>query len=430
MKGCYEQFTVSVLREGSKGNKRITMPVAAANRMRSAGTLFPGWVRLTVPGFQAIFVEARFPPSRPSVAITLPEWAFSGLKFGDEIDVTVEDARPYRAVEADSDEWFHYVTDRYFPRYQGDTLVLHSRHEPPFKLRRYIEKAAWRVLGFFQAEGTKGATVIDWNVVNTNPALLKFISDQMVDMGISKERQYMEVLQGPGETAAEANAVFEPVRVSISTTRPRVKERGGHAAILHGRSSRPLLLLMKKLLERVFQEGFEFPSRTAAHEYTLGWLDGDGTITVVGSTAVELRLAGLAEEHRILQQALGTAFGWGHDKGSGWKDNKQGTHITLRAQEMLDLLDAHAFQFSMSHIRLLCAFDKRTQRLREIHAGDPDRRGAFVRWGLLNHDGMLTDLGEKICRGHARWKTEIEKATRLKTTSPHLFGLKGVSNPL
>lgn len=409
MKGCYEQFKASVLREGSKGNKRITMPVAAANRMRNAGMLFPGWVRLSIPGFQSIFVEARFPPSRPSVAITLPEWAFSRLNFGDEIDMTVEDARPYRAVEADSDEWFHYVTDRYFPRYQGDTLVLHSRHEPPFKLRRYIEKAAWRVLGFFQAEGTKGATVIDWNVANANPALLEFISDRMVDMGISKERQYLEVLQGPEETAAEANAVFECVGIKISTTRPRVEVRGGHAAILHGHSSRPLLLLMKKLLECVFREGFEFPSRAAAREYALGWLDGDGTITITGvnRSVLELRLAGYEPEQQVVFKALHYGFDW-RIQGGKFGGHRRHTSRVINIRECAELAVGGGFCFSLSRARMLYELERRVRNPRRITQED-----ANVAKALL----------EKL-------RPEIEKLRRLVPPERLPKGIKGVPYPL
>ena len=417
-------FKTTIRAEGSQGNLRITVPHRIADQLRATGFHPPGWVKLHVDGFTPIFVHARFPPSRPSVTCTLPTWAFEGLQPGNEITARVEDAVPYRARSHDGAgfDWLPHVDRRYLAEDVADQLVLHSRHEEPFVLTRFAS-SPWWLFGLYQAEGSKSKNAPDWTLANANPALLAAVPPALEALGIPPDRQYIEVLHAKGQDPVEAEAAFACVGVRRAATRLR-PGAGGQAGVLHVSKSQPLLRLFKSALDAIFADDWQWPSKEAARDYTLGWLDGDGTITINNTASVDLRLAGLKDEHRVLQMALGRTFNWGHNKGSGWQNNKNGTHITLRATEMLDLLDANAFRFSMSRARLLLAFGDRVHGL--VHG---ERWGAYRQWGLTDQDSNLTAKGETICRGHKRYAQKIERARQLKTASPQLFGVKGVVLP-
>ena len=111
-------FRARVRREGAKANLCITVPAPIAKQLTEAGFGPPGWVRLSIKGHKPVFVVARRPPSRPSVTVTLPVWAFDELKPGVLIHATVEDATPYRARQRDGHDfdWLPYVDfDTYLP---------------------------------------------------------------------------------------------------------------------------------------------------------------------------------------------------------------------------------------------------------------------------------------------------------------------------
>jgi len=418
-------FKAKICAEGTRGNLRITVPVSVADQLRETGFRPPGWAKLHADGRTPVFVVARFPPSRPSVTCTLPTWAFGDLQPGTTIEARIEDAVPYRARTSTQKgfDWLPLMDSDYLATDDGDDLIIHSRHEEPFRLKRFPPAAAlWWLLGLYQAEGSKSKNAPDWTLANANPALLAAVLPTLETLGIPRDRQYIEVLHAKGQKPSDAEKVFAGVELRVAATRLR-PGRGGHAGVLHVSKSQPLLRLFKGALAMIFEEGWQWPSPEAARDYALGWLDGDGTITVT-KTATELRLAGLADEHLVLQTALGTAFGWGHDKGTGWINNKQGTHITLRALEMLNLLDAGAFNFSMSYVRLLIAFGDRA-----IGLVSGERWGAYPRWGLVDQDSNLTKTGEAVCRGYKKYEPKIERARQLKTTSPHLFGVKGTLLP-
>jgi hypothetical protein len=135
-------FIARVRHEGAKTNLCLTVPAPITKQLSETGFRPPGWVRLRIEGHAPIFVVARRPPSRPSVIVTLPVWAFGGkVTPGTSIEVMVEGATPYRA-RADTDEhdfdWLPYVeADTYLPVDNGAQLQLHSRHEQPFVLDRY-----------------------------------------------------------------------------------------------------------------------------------------------------------------------------------------------------------------------------------------------------------------------------------------------------
>ncbi len=126
-----------------------------------------------------------------------------------------------------------------------------------------------------------------------------------------------------------------------------------------------------------------------------------------------------------MKQALAHALDWTFESGSYHKNTDDGTRITLRAHEMLALLDANIFSVSMNRVRLLLAFDRRTTKLAQPGA----RVGGLVRWGLLTRDGEPTPIGHQVLDGRRRWSLKIEKARQLLATAPFLFGAKCAALP-
>jgi hypothetical protein len=423
-----ERFRARVAVEGSKRGLRITVPQATVKRL---DTPLPGWMKLHIIGFDPQFVFARKPPSRSSVDISLPNRIFPPDLYSREIEATIENASLYRAPVAVDPrrppgfDWLPLVTEHYFPTETVDgKLLLHNRYEEPFVMRRVTPiEPTYRMLGLYQAEGSKSAGAPDFMMATTNPQIIRHTVKLLGMWGLGPERLSLEICR-PHKTSPKAARVEFECGVEVVAERFRSTQSDGNntVGVLHVRKSKPLLRLVTgALVEHVFKS--EFPSKEAAREYALGWLDGDGTITRLNNTTVELRLAGLPDEHQVLRRALDKAFDWSR-KDPKYNAGSYTTNITLRAFEMLQLLEAGAFLASMSRVRLLLAFDERTTKLR-----NGVKVGAFARWGL-HEDGELTERGEEICRGHERLLPEIEKARQLNATAPHLFGVKGVPNPL
>ena len=389
------------------------MTIPAEHRTLNGTFQAPGWLRLRVNGGAPFFAYARRPPSRASVDVTLPQYCAPGIERGTVLHVVAESAEPYAArARGGAFDWLSHVQhESYLPVDGADgVLSIWNQHEPPFELLRSpAVLPTYRMLGLWQAEGTKGETTPDFTFCNTNVALLTHASGLLEQWGLQKSRLSLEILRAWDEPIEHARAKYESLGIEIVSERARVPGRGGNAGIIHVLRSAPLLRMARVALTQIFAA--PFPSTEAARAYALGWLDGDGNIMPMPN-AVELRLAGLADEHRVLEKALRCAFGW-QQKGSGWIDNKQGTRITLRAGEMLDLLEAAAFPFSMNRARLLIAFADRTQGLREGRS-----QGGYQRWGLRDGRQRLTTLGKRVCDGYERYAAEIERARQLSLPRP------------
>lgn len=414
-------FQGVVRAEGSSANLRVTIPFELLPSLTT-----PGWARLSING-TSFFGFVRRPPSRPtSATATLPKWCLSQLHAGQVITVAIEDAARYRATARSGFDWLAHVADRYFPTAPGDALLLHNQYEPPFEIRRSPDQLVlYRLLGLYQAEGSKSTNAPDFTLANSNVQLLAHAVKLLETWGIDRSRLSLEVLRAPDDKASVIRKLYEPIDVEIVAERVRTGA-GGHAGVLHVRNSMPLLRLVRSALDKVFKE--EFPSREAAREYALGWLDGDGGV-VVGKTSIDLRLAGGASEHSVVKTALTGAFGWVFERGAYHRNTDDGTHVTLRAHEMLDLLDAGAFAFSMNRVRLLLGFDQRTEKLAEVVAGQRATAGPWARWGLITTRGVPTDRGRIVLAGRQRYGGQFVAARQLRETRPELFGAKGVPLP-
>jgi hypothetical protein len=428
------KFSVVAYFQGKKANVGTgtspCMTIPAEYRTLDGTFQAPGWLRLRVNSSTPFFAYARRPPSRASVDVTLPRYCAPGIERGTVLHVEAESAEPYAArPRADSAfDWLPHVThESYFPvDGAGGALSIWNQHEPPFELTRVPPPlAVYRVLGLWQAEGTKGQEAVDFTFANTNPLLLAHAIDLLAQWGLPRSRLSLEVLHAWDEPAVHARQKYEALGVEIVAERARAPGRGENAGIIHVRKSSPLLRIARVALAQIFAA--PFPSPDAAREFALGWLDGDGAF-VDGKNSKDLRLAGHAAEHRVVKRALAEAFGWTFEAGSYHRNTDEGTHITLRAGEMLQLLDARAFVHSMNRVRLLLAFGERAERLDEVDRGVRAPVGAFGRWGLLKN-GQLTEQGVAIVAGWRRYKHAVQLARHLQEEHPELFGKKGVPYP-
>lgn len=360
-----ETFRARVRTEGSKQSSiLVTVPVPIARRLMGSGWKAPGWLRVTIAGYAPSFVFGRWPPSRPCLDFTLTARTFSFDLVGTELDVAVESAEPYRAREWTDREGFDWLPlvdiEHYFPTESLDgRLSLHNKYEEPFVMKRVTPVAeTYRLLGLYQAEGSKGKTAVDFSMGSTNAALVRYTTELLTTWGLGPDRQYIEILYKTGGGAterAEAEKLFGDLgRVAAV----REHTRGEAAVILHVQRSKPLLRLTRSALAKVFAG--PFPTEVTALAYALGWLDGDGFITITRQTnyTFELRFAGYEDEQAVALRGLQQAFGWtrGNNPFGGIRAH---TGRTLALHEAAQLAVAGAFRFSMSRARLIYALDER-----------------------------------------------------------------------
>jgi hypothetical protein len=413
------QFSARIAGEGSKNGPVLNIPA----RFRLPAN---AWYRLTIPGYKPCFVFGR-PRYRCTALLAVPpSWNFVGLKVGDEIEAEIETVEEYHAKppakKVDFD-WLDFVDpEENFATEENGILRLWSRYSEPFDLIRFPDLVTlYGLLGLYQAEGSKSEKGHDFTLANTNVALLTYFIKALSKLGIPKDRLYLESLHELGEDPKTSEAKYAQLGLEITASRLR-PGRGKNAGVVHARNSGPFKNMICRVLSRVFTS--EFPNRETALEYALRWLDGDGSI-IDRHHSSELVLAGLPEEHEVLKRALAQALNWNFAPGAEYKNNKDGTGILLGASKSLTLLEVKAFPFSINRVRLILAFGRSVEKL---HAGVT--QGAFVRWGLREKGGLLTQEGERLCQAYDIWAPKIEKARQLKATAPHLFGVKGVALPL
>lgn len=388
----------------------------------------PCWVRMRIGGGDPFFVMSRRTQSRNSVDIALPHWCVSRKLLGKTVSAELEEAEPYRArawTDRKGFDWLPLVRDEhYFPTETVDgKLLLHSRHESPYTIRRVTPLIeTYRVLGFYQAEGSKSSTAVDFSFANSNTDVVVQAVEDLHRIGFDRSRLSKTVLHAPGEDPAEARAAYARVDVQLVAERER-SGKGERACLIQALKSTPLLRLVRDALVKVFSE--DFPSIEAARVYALRWLDGDGSFTIRGGSD-DLVLCGHAEEHAVMKRALGQVFGWTFEAGSYHKNTDEGTQITLRTHEILDLIDAPAFMLSMNRVKMFLAFGRRSQGLVDIVEGRRSALGGLARWVK---DGRPTTLGERILDGRRRHTRAIELARHIEATRPELFGVKCAPYP-
>jgi hypothetical protein len=383
-------FTGKIRTEGLKGYLILAIPAALK---------FPeGWVRLDLPKAKPCFLYARGHERR----MCIPSWNFPGLKAGNSVEARVEIAQPHRAVgERAGFDWNTFVggDERTFATDEANgVLKLWSRYSAPFELLRCPPiEPLYRVLGFYQAEGSKGETGNDFSFANMNVELIRNVLENLAAIGVGANQLYAEILQGVGESRESAMAKYASLPLEVVAVRPR-SGKGGSAYVVHAHNSKPFRGMVSRALECVATN--KFPSREAALAYALGWLDGDGNITLAGPNGATIRLclAGYEFEQRAVFRALCEHFGWpAQDFRFGGV--RHHSTISLSTNAAIDLACANAFPFSMNRVRLLYAIELRRS---------------------LEHD--IADTAH--ARTFETLAPEIQKLRQL--SSPELLGRTGV----
>ena len=292
MKTVY--FNAPVVLEGkvSKGdarNRRICVPRKFRDEIAA-----PCWVWMRVDAGQPFFAPARRTKTRASIDITLPSFAVPRLPAGRVVHVEVA---PAEASEPPPGGWLEHVDrEHYFVQGLGDYMALWSGHEPPFhhatfSFRRNVALVATR---FLPSLKDRRRTLSTSNAAGTNPRLIAKASAALVyAWDIQRERQHIALIHRSGTPDTTVRAAFKPLDLTISTV--RATDKNDDSAVLFVRSSLPLVRMVISKLAHVFEHGF--PSKAAALDYAIGWLDGDGSISLDRATgSINLRLAGTKEE--------------------------------------------------------------------------------------------------------------------------------------
>lgn len=408
----------------------ITIPVTHR-------ALFPGWLRLCVNGSSPFFAFAR----RDAV-VTLSKHSVSGINSGDTLDISIESAEPYRARASTSSrfDWLRFMPRdaNYFPTQTGGALAIHYRREPLALSRHPSEALAYWMLGFYQAEGAKRSSN-EWSVVSSNPLILRAVCMALTDgFGISVDRLRLDVLHAPGDDPQAARNYFGDVGARIGSTWVRTahkkwKSSGGRGAVLRVEKSIVFYRMTMAVLDRIFKR--RFPTRAAARAFALGWLEGDGGISI-NRGVTRLGLYGTASEIHVVLHALREGFSWAH------KGCAQMRYTRVRSLAMLEasmLARAGAFAYSMNRARLLYALEQRSVSIRRIHMSygrgrfrQRDASGAFngpaFRDLLVYRDGYYraAPAVSRLCAAYAKLQPEMETLRRL--SPPERLGKTGVKS--
>lgn len=392
------------------------MTIPAEHRTLNGTFQAPGWLQLRVNGGAPFFAYARRPPSRASVDVTLPQYCAPGIERGTVLHVVAESAEPYAArARGGAFDWLSHVQhESYLPVDGADgVLSIWNQHEPPFELLRSpAVLPTYRMLGLWQAEGTKADTAPDFTFANSSVELLAYSITLLDQWGLSKNRLSLEILRAWNETIEHARAKYAPLGIEIVGERVRQRGRGENAGIIHVRSSAPLLRIVRAATAQIFAS--PFPSAEAAREYALGWLDGDGTITIQKALPgrrgelIELRLAGYEQEQTVVLRALHAGFGW-RAKGGAFSGVRSHRARNLAVREAAELAVAGGFRFSLSRARLLYAIERRC--LHGVPTTDPAE--------MLAAKELLQRL-----------QPEIETLRRVAPPERLPVGVKGVPYPL
>lgn len=315
-------------------------------------------------------------------------------------------------------DWRQYLPDSLDVAETADgRLVVTFGDRSRLAWRRYTPwpAIAW-LLGYYQAEGNK--TGMEWSIDSVEPRLLARTADVLRDVLVIPPVDLK--LSAPEATIAMFERVGVPVRI-------RSKTNAGHLSV---RDSRWLVEAFKQVLTQLVEHGRLLEADTSTQrEFALGYLDGDGNITVT-ATEVSLRLAGLRPEVELVDQALRNAFQWAPKGKLIDKTSWVETRRTLTAQEIGDLLAAGAFPFSMNRARLFDGWRRRLTNLRNVtdpaNVGQRGVTNIWRRWGLVEGNAFTPAAHALLAR-----YTQLEPELLALDAQPRPpKGQKGAAYPL
>lgn len=315
---------------------------------------------------EAFIAHARRGATKYDVAV--PKRHQSGLQVGEQLEVVLRDPEPRRAASRkifspDGIDWAAAAPDLVLPIQEGESLVLHSRYEEPFTLKRLTPYAdiMW-LLGFYYAEGSKSGRATDWCLAGRNLPSLEEVVKGLGCLGVGKDRLYAEALFGKTQTATEIEAKYRALGLEITAIRKR-PGAGYDAGVLHVRRS----LNLKRMFDQVYQEleahGWENLPEQACRDFAFGFLEGDGSV-VLYETGMVLSFVGADEtQSKLVLGALNKAMGWGREHenvkslSSGGGDEQR---FSIDALQAARLLHMRVFERVSSHERLVFGLKRQT----------------------------------------------------------------------
>lgn len=399
------RFEVKARREGSKGDGlRITIPSAITRGLRHLDW-DQRWIHLKINHGAPCLVIARIQGA--SLVMALPKYARGDVAINDRVSIEARNPASMRCepgplISDAGVDWTAVLPGNVIALDEGDVMAVHTRYEPAFRMRRVtpIAETFW-LLGFYQAEGSKKG-FNEWLLVNKTPALIAHTIECLEAMGINRSRLYFEITRGAKQSDAVACAPYENMGVELRHCRQRsVKGKGGYeACIMHLRSSKPLARMTVEILRRIIEGGLvgELP-REAARAYAIGWLDGDGSITIAHQRQAWLRAFGTATECEATRVALNRGFDWTLTPKK-YKNASEGMLWSLDASRAATLALEHAFRGQQSRVRLLEIVAYVASRL------VTETTGLWKRWGYRDDLGGLTTKGERFLNNVAALTAE------------------------
>lgn len=323
----------------------------------------------------------------------------------------------------------------------GTLLIRALRTELYFK--RYVDAraAAW-FLGFYLAEGSKGATANDVTLTQVNPyqlaeyvRVLKLFF-RFADRSLSLEIKFTE------SDSTDAVRTFSIVPLVPSAVYPK-KGEARSAGTVRIRGSEILLSLIRNWTQAVL-DGSYVLEPAEARSFALGFLDGDGGVTV--GTSIELDVCDERNEviSRVMR-SLETGFDWTLYQEKSTRPGKFcGSIRPLKPVEIGDLACAGAFRHTMARAKLVLALEDRTARTRALWTkygrtfiGQTAIADGFELYGLsrFGHADKtddvytLTDATIRSFQAYTELKTEIE-AMKKHAPPDGVTRKKGERNPL
>lgn len=246
-----------------------------------------------------------------------------------------------------------------------------------FELERFtpIVETMW-FLGFFQAEGTKRARNLGFELGNKSRVLLSHVLLCLAALGVV-EHVCLCVIYGRS-SEADALAYYAPLGLTMTSRRSRSvgRRQHDHGAQLTIRNSAAFVALIKAGLTAVTPSAFSPEARRA---FLFGFLAGDGSVTLATTDLLRASCGTLAEA-QLIAALLAEYLG-----GPPIEPKLQGgTFVvgrTITPFHAVDLLVGGAFEGTSSRVKLFHI----------AHKLDVIKHsGANRRWGYLDGHGAPT----------------------------------------
>ncbi len=330
------------------------------------GLVAAGWLDIDVEVRNAavdIQFPARVTPNRAGVLVcNIPARLAVGLTKGDRVDVVLRrhdaaSTSPGPFIEDGVLRWDRAQISTPTRIDGGMVVPVTAWMSTPWRTTTTLtDDLAW-LLGFYCAEGAKSGLV--FTLSQKSARFVKRAADALKEsFGFAVAHLKLTVIYGR-VSERSAVAVYKDCNVPIVSTRLSSGEgvaQHEYSAILDVRDSKPFVQAILWGIDQIVTGDVELPLR-AKQMFLLGYLDGDGTVTMNSSTM--LRVAAASErEARLLERISADVFERGIS-GTVSKRHQDDLHASydrsLTARDMLWLIQENAFSVTLSRPRLFHA---------------------------------------------------------------------------